>query len=651
MKPFRIFVNEVFEKDAKWRQYWRGPEKEFGIDVPGYGVRFSYDGAVYMVHIIANNNDPDDTTIWSVDFGLYSGPKGAVASDPYVVTGTGNSIPVFSIVLDILMAFIQKRSPKHIIFSAKETNRANLYKRMISSLIPKFGLNYKLTSQYKADDGTTDFVLSRVDPEPDELNEVFNTRVQWNRSALNPEDEELEPKEVKFKLKDHTYFIKFYPRNVSERYAFKNSSPPRWELEFYRENNPNWAYDLAGDSKNHFSFFGFLLDVVDEFLKRNDVKRLDFTAKGESRIKLYTKLADIMSKKYPDYQLVMNPQDHDYFDFEYKRFAFFRKDNPYKPKYKLNEVFNTKIDWDRNDIKKKSSFVKFELNNKKYGLYFSYNYDNDAVEVVMANIKRQTEYGGDSLSFEILGDMENHFSLFGVIVDILFEYVKIHNPRKFYFSAHEKSRVSLYTRMSKTLATKIPEYSLSISKDFAESFFTFTRKDLDESADLNESKINWNDINVYGYIKPNGKMIVKGADSRGKFNHYRIAKNLGYSDHRDPIFKNGWIRFDHYHGWDKLPSGVHDYAGYEFFNDNASKSLVFNHIKKTTDDLDKIVFDIHQTKQSEYPYDIRSFEFDSKPKALLFLTNSRSSLDESTEIVVESENMNSFAQFIKNHSM
>ncbi len=59
-----------------------------------------------------------------------------IDKNDFSITGSGNSVGVFSTVVDIITAFVVEYDPSNIYISAKEINRVKLYLKMIKRLLP-----------------------------------------------------------------------------------------------------------------------------------------------------------------------------------------------------------------------------------------------------------------------------------------------------------------------------------------------------------------------------------------------------------------------------------------------------------------------------------------------------------------------------------
>jgi hypothetical protein len=69
-------------------------------------------------------------------------------------TGTGNEFLVFSTVMRIINDVMRKENPEWMIMSAKESNRASLYDKMIKRMVPQNNIFY-----YPSPDMDTNFLV------------------------------------------------------------------------------------------------------------------------------------------------------------------------------------------------------------------------------------------------------------------------------------------------------------------------------------------------------------------------------------------------------------------------------------------------------------------------------------------------------------
>jgi len=69
---------------------------------------------------------------WEIKFELMQNGKGTQE-----ITGTGDSLPVFSTVLDGIQQWLSEVKPKNFMLTAREPNRISLYRRLIRMLPPQ----------------------------------------------------------------------------------------------------------------------------------------------------------------------------------------------------------------------------------------------------------------------------------------------------------------------------------------------------------------------------------------------------------------------------------------------------------------------------------------------------------------------------------
>ena len=468
IKNFKDYLTEIFEPNTKWRSFWKGPKKEFAIEMPAYAPKFSYNGGVYMVHII-RDFDPE-LDYWTFDFGLFSGPKGVGIIDPYSITNTGDAIPVFNIVLDILLSFVQLKKPETITFTAKESSRIKLYSKMLKSLLPKFNLNYRVIKQLDID-GEMRFILIR---NSDKLNEVFNTKVKWDKKKFISQPFDLKYYDVDFQIDSFNFSINFYYNS----YGILNSGPA-WLIEFGRKNphNNEYEFNIINDNKIAFKLFSVIIDIIYEFIKLHTPEAFYFSAHEKSRAKLYHRLIQLLRNKIPQYEVETTQPYRDTF------FIFTKKDQP-KP---VNEVFNTKIEWNRNlipDLPEVSYFINipFEIDGVEFEAEitedYSQNYNNKKYTQWTIGFFRKDKTDPTWIyhTERIVNDMKFHFKVFSVMIDIIQEFVKKQKPDRFVFTGKEENRVKLYKRLAQTIGSKNKDYKLSYGVNHGEDAFFFTRK-------------------------------------------------------------------------------------------------------------------------------------------------------------------------------
>lgn len=74
-------------------------------------------------------NNHSDT--WNIEFSV---------DDNFGITGAGNEIEIFSMIINILREFLKEKNPLEVIMISADSNRTSLYKRMIRRLLPDWKL-------------------------------------------------------------------------------------------------------------------------------------------------------------------------------------------------------------------------------------------------------------------------------------------------------------------------------------------------------------------------------------------------------------------------------------------------------------------------------------------------------------------------------
>lgn len=124
----------------------------------------------------------------------------------------------------------------------------------------------------------------------------------------------------------------------------------------------------------------------------------------------------------------------------------------------LNEIFNTqlKVSWPTD------TRAMFMINNKKYVVNFSFEEESifDTVgtesphyEVSFYYVQHPHDRSTSATNINNKGDA---FVVFSTVGRIIYEFVKNNEVDRLEFTAYDKSRQSLYTRMLPVLLNKLP---------------------------------------------------------------------------------------------------------------------------------------------------------------------------------------------------
>lgn len=136
------YIKEIFNKPVKFERQSSGTynstEYQFEIDEKLYEVKF-YDPDVAEF--------PDSHEVIFVLTRV--GGDRVRGFDTEKITGTGDSIAVFSTVANILKDFIQNYKPDILYFAAKEQSRIKLYKKLSKKLSSMSYLKNNYMTTYK----------------------------------------------------------------------------------------------------------------------------------------------------------------------------------------------------------------------------------------------------------------------------------------------------------------------------------------------------------------------------------------------------------------------------------------------------------------------------------------------------------------------
>jgi hypothetical protein len=120
----------------------------------------------------------------------------------------------------------------------------------------------------------------RRDPEdkPCQINELFDQPYEWEWIKTP-----MGQPAAEFQTDSETYFVEFT--------TFQNG-----QTMFYFESD-EYGDDISG-AGDQFRVFATVYQILDEYLRKNNVKWLHFTGDEPSRVKLYKRFAEKISKKY-----------------------------------------------------------------------------------------------------------------------------------------------------------------------------------------------------------------------------------------------------------------------------------------------------------------------------------------------------------------
>lgn len=148
-------LSELFQPGKKnWSWRFRGSEEA--------SAEFNINGLEYQFYAYTHPSTPG---VWEIEFKVANAGR---HSTKFGLTGTGNAAEVMSTVTDIMREFLQQHRIESLVFTAAEPSRQALYKRMITRLLPAWGIHtsdagngekmFVVTSPDEIDEGWKDWV-------------------------------------------------------------------------------------------------------------------------------------------------------------------------------------------------------------------------------------------------------------------------------------------------------------------------------------------------------------------------------------------------------------------------------------------------------------------------------------------------------------
>lgn len=133
---------------------------------------------------------------------------------------------------------------------------------------------------------------------------------------------------------------------------------------------------------------------------------------------------------------------------------------------KLFEILDTPETWRVAHVDKTSYLAEFEIDGVKYEFTASSEDEEDGYFILefLGKVPGKSPHG--------ITDTGNAIIVFATIYDIVKDFVKKLNPLGIEFSAKEASRIKLYNRFARKLASQ--GYDLEISKESGEVVYRLT---------------------------------------------------------------------------------------------------------------------------------------------------------------------------------
>lgn len=276
MKLTNIIL-EVFDQPYSWKRTKNGPDEK--------AYRFKTEaGVIYDVLMYERKSNE-----WLVEFTAKVGSK--TTQDK---TGTGDSIRVFSTVVDIIKHFVSEQYIGAITFAADKLDgdsRARLYATLAKTIAPKIGFKVTLAG---GNYSTALFKLKNTKrPKGRRLNEVFDKPYNWTKVGST-----AERTEYSFTTADGIkYGVEFYndttggiPNGgvILTFWAMRKTKPT--PIGGGGQDYPEFGQTGTGDA---IRVFATVMAIVKEYTRGRWVKQIEFNADefDKGRVRLYTNLA------------------------------------------------------------------------------------------------------------------------------------------------------------------------------------------------------------------------------------------------------------------------------------------------------------------------------------------------------------------------
>ena len=120
-------INEIFSKDKNWE--WEYEDRYEAA------ASFTVGEIPYKFYVYSEGN-----RIWGIEFRTDSNRAPGLVKSRFGLTGTGNSVEVMSIIVDIMKSFVDRYNSDidKLEFSAEEPSRKRLYLHIVKRLLPEW---------------------------------------------------------------------------------------------------------------------------------------------------------------------------------------------------------------------------------------------------------------------------------------------------------------------------------------------------------------------------------------------------------------------------------------------------------------------------------------------------------------------------------
>ena len=268
-----------------------------------------------------------------------------------------------------------------------------------------------------------------------------------------------------------------------------------------------WSTTITGTGDS-YKVLGTVAKIVKDYAEHNKPNSIYFSASVSepSRIKLYDRLSNMVSRALPDYY---NEKPHRLVGSTY--YIFKRKEN-------INEALDSSYPYEGNANNGRYHFETED--DVQYKVYFG---GQDLVEISFSAILPGEE-DNSSPKTTITGT-GNSRKIFGTVVKIVQDYLEHHEPNSLYFTADsdEPSRVKLYNTMISQVDKALPNYYSSGTVDLGTGVaYMLKRKD------TNLTEAGQAPIYYFAYGMLTDPQIMHGVDMVGPAE----LKNFEYQMYR-----------------------------------------------------------------------------------------------------------------------
>lgn len=146
---------------------------------------------------------------------------------------------------------------------------------------------------------------------------------------------------------------------------------------------------------------------------------------------------------------------------------------------KLWELLNQSAGWSWRSKGDRSWAANFSTGSNTFWVYFD-GHDGDKVELTFIDDQRSDEITGRGDSFKV----------FATVADIVREFMSKRSPSMLVFTAEEPSRIKLYARLAKNLASELGANLSTGNQGSTRVFRIIPDRSHEEEGDLNEHQLN-----------------------------------------------------------------------------------------------------------------------------------------------------------------